>query len=57
MNLRKLLPFFLQGTAAGIVIGFTIYLVTTTDLLKPTQIIEFKETTRSEEHTSELQSH
>jgi len=46
MNLRKLLPFFLQGTAAGIVIGFTIYLVTTTDLLKPTQVVEFKETTQ-----------
>jgi len=56
MNLQKIFPTFLKGALAGFAIGFAIYLVTSTDLFKPTQVVEIKETAeplqRDATHTS-----
>ncbi len=48
MFMRKLLPYFVQGIAAGLILGLAVIVINTTDLFKsqPSQVVEIKESTR-----------
>ncbi len=46
MNMIKTYPSFFKGALAGFVIGFVVYLATSTDAFKPTHVVEIKETSQ-----------
>ncbi len=43
MSLKKFLPYFIQGVAAGLMLGIVVLLLDATDLFRPTQVVEIKE--------------
>ncbi len=43
MNMIKTYPSFFKGALAGFVIGFVVYLATSSGLFKPTHVVEIKE--------------
>ncbi len=51
MFLRKLLPYFIQGIAAGLILGLVLFLLDSIDLFHPTQVVEIKESVRSHGNT------
>ncbi len=47
MFMRKLLPYFVQGIAAGLILGLVFIVINSTDLFQPTQVVEIKESART----------
>ncbi len=48
MFMRKLLPYFVQGIAAGLILGLVFIVINSTDLFQPTQVVEIKESARNQ---------